>query len=75
MTTASIPPHSNGSGTHPMDPPAAPLPPLLPPSSRARDRLAAIRVDLGARMARHPIATLLLGLGAGYLVARLRARK
>jgi ElaB/YqjD/DUF883 family membrane-anchored ribosome-binding protein len=41
----------------------------------ARDRGAALLKDLGGAMSRHPIATVAIGLGAGYLLARLRARR
>jgi ElaB/YqjD/DUF883 family membrane-anchored ribosome-binding protein len=43
--------------------------------ARARDSLDGAIKDLGAAMARHPVATVAIGLGAGYVLARLLARR
>lgn len=43
--------------------------------ARARDGLEATLKDLRAAMTRHPIATVAIGFGAGYVLARLLARR
>jgi ElaB/YqjD/DUF883 family membrane-anchored ribosome-binding protein len=43
--------------------------------ARASDSLAVAIKDLGAAMSRHPVATVAIGVGAGYVLARLLARR
>ena len=43
-------------------------------AQRARSSLDGWIRDLGAAMERHPIATIFIGFGTGYLLAKIRGR-
>lgn len=44
-------------------------------AARARTSLDGWIRDLGAQMERHPIATIFIGFGAGYILAKFRGRR